>query len=135
MLAAFLITLIDVVVICVGTLALFGAARWALRAVLRIGKGRYMGTSATICDDCSFGCPAQCVFVRTDEQPYFQAYRISRREPGSLRAGFEYMIWIGGMWRDWRRLRGLGDYAPVSEEQRQDFGRWLFASVGHPEAA
>lgn len=92
--------------------------------------GGYEPSAARCCDDCAWACTGGCVLVRPDEQPYFQAYRFFCREPAEMRAGFDFMQWIGGRWGAWRQLRGLAPYSAISEEQRADFNAWLKSSVG-----
>lgn len=91
-------------------------------------------SAAPICDDCICG-GAGCAFVTIDEQPYFQAYRLaSRIAVGEPWRGFDYIIWIGGQWKAWRKLNGLTPTESISPDQREAFEAWLFARVSHPEA-
>lgn len=90
-----------------------------------------MGGALT-CNDCI--CEVQdCVFIRVDEQPYFQAYRLANRIGGDRWRGYEFVLWISQQWR------AFGKQFGVTENQRSQsadqFREWLFVRVGHPAAS
>ena len=87
-----------------------------------------------ICDDCAHGCRERCVYVREDEQPYFQAFRLDRRiAPGEPWSAWDYMMWNGRQWAAFAAWRGISrEQATVHADE---FRAWLFQRVGHPEAA
>ena len=44
---------------------------------------------------------------------------------GSPGEPWEYIIWIGERWREWRKIRGKPGRSPLLESDHQDFDTWL----------
>lgn len=86
------------------------------------------------CDDCAHGCRDGCAYVRPDEQPYFQAFRLAHRLLGDDWKTWDFVAWIGEQWRAFERERGH-PYDHFRATYREEFQSWLFGRVGHPRAA
>lgn len=62
-------------------------------------------------------------------QPYAAAYLAAH--PDRVFAAYEFIVWIGGQWREWAAESGApyGD-RPMTDDERAAFGAWLAARWG-----
>lgn len=85
------------------------------------------------CDDCTRECRNGCAYVRPDEQPYFQAFRLAHRIGGDDWDTWDFMRWMRCQWDAYGKEHGVYDHQRLLH--REQFQAWLWSRVGHPEAA
>jgi hypothetical protein len=60
-------------------------------------------------------------------QPYFKAFVLHHElQIGDSFVAHEYIIWIQGKWREWRRMKGFPENHPPILEHRRLMAEWLF---------
>lgn len=59
--------------------------------------------------------------------------RDAKARPAGKMTG--YILWISARWNEWRELRGVDRFDPITPEQHADFDAWLASVVETTRAA